>query len=105
MEARPLLIRAHILPVRYRIIYKPVGQEAYLVYIQGMPPDLHGKAPDYITSLLYKVHDTRGDIDRDPDIENSQRRSSDHFLLQKPIYNYTKSGLAKRTFSCAAPDF
>lgn len=96
VEARPLLIRAHILPVRYRIIYKV----CLLTY-----KALHGEAPDYITSLLTKYIPTRGDIDRDPDIGNSPRRSNDHFLLQKPIYNYTKSGLTKRTFSYAAPDF
>ena len=62
VEARPLLIRAHILPVRYRIIYKV----CLLTY-----KALHGEAPDYITSLLKKYIPTRGDIDRDPDIGNS----------------------------------
>ena len=65
---------------------------------------LHGFAPDYITSLLKRYIPTRGDTDGDPVIENSPRRSNDHFLLQKPTYNYTKSSLTKRSFSYAAPD-
>ena len=96
VEARPLLIRAHILPVRYRIRYKV----CLLTY-----KALHGFAPDYITSLLKRYIPTRGDTDGDPVIENSPRRSNDHFLLQKPTYNYTKSSLTKRSFSYAAPDF
>ena len=92
---RTMLIRAHILPVRYRIIYKV----CLLTY-----KALHGFAPDYITSLLKRYIPTRGDTHRDPVIENSPRRSNDHFLLQKPTYNYTKSSLTKRSFSYAAPD-
>ena len=95
VPARPLLIQAHILPVRYRIRYK-ICLMTYKA--------LHDLAPEYLKELVQLYTPSRGDI-ADIKLDGSvPRRTNDTLLLQQPPYNYKKSVLSKRSFSYAAPE-
>ena len=52
VAARPLLIQAHILPVRYRIMYK-----VCLLTFKA----LNGLAPEYLANLIDYIIPSRGD--------------------------------------------
>ena len=94
VAARPLLIQAHILPVRYRITYK-----ICLLTFKA----IHGLAPEYLSSLIEFSVPSRGDNTIITSADQTPRKSNDHFLLKAPPYNYTKSMLSQRSFSYAAP--
>lgn len=94
VAARPLLIQAHILPVRYRVIYK-----ICLLTFKA----IHGLAPEYLSSLIKFSVPSRGDNTSTANMVETPRKSNDHYLLKAPPYNYTKSMLSQRTFSYAAP--
>ena len=97
VAARPLLIQAHILPVRFRIMYK-----ICLLTFKA----LNGLAPEYLCRLIDYVIPSRGDNNNSSILSNitqTPRKSNDRFLLILPPYNYKKSNLSQRTFTYAAP--
>ena len=97
VAARPLLIQAHILPVRYRIMYK-----VCLLTFKA----LNGLAPEYLAKLIDFIVPSRGDTNNNTVLASTSqtpRKSNDRFLLKLPPYNYKKSNLSQRTFSYAAP--
>ena len=97
VAARPLLIQAHILPVRYRIMYK-----GCLLTFKA----LNGLAPEYLAKLIDFIVPSRGDNNNNTVLASTSqtpRKSNDRFLLKLPPYNYKKSNLNQKTFSYAAP--
>lgn len=95
VPARPLLIQAHILPVRYRIKYK-ICLMTYKA--------LHGLAPEYLSELVQLYTPSRGNLAEVQTDEVAPRRTNDTLLLHQPPYNYKKSVLSKRSFSYASPE-
>jgi len=93
IPARPLLIQAHILPVRYRIKFK-----ICLLAFKA----LNAMAPEYLEELVDYSTPRIDDVEASSVLE-TPRRSNDRFLLKTTTFNYTKTALTKRTFTYAAP--
>lgn len=96
VSARPLLIQAHILPVRYRIKFKI----CLLVF-----KALHGLSPEYLSLLITYCTPSRGVREDEDETMTTPRRSNDGFLLRQPSYTYKNTILTKRSFSYAGPQY
>ena len=90
-DITPYYIKAHILPIRFRVEYK-----ICLLTHKAV----HGEAPEYIKSLIHLRHPLKSMICV-PTNEYIPRSTEDDVLLQRPKLG--NSALSERRFSHQAP--